>query len=123
MQKPKNLIISDNSGTSYSVKDIDAMKESIENDDNLDWITFLYYAYRDTLFMYQFEGTIKKLEKLRYVEGRNDLDIDDLSNSVNYWRTLLTRNGGNGMVTKANGEVEQMWLNIEKENAKNSGGE
>jgi hypothetical protein len=117
MKPPKTLLIADGDGNTYQVKDIEGLKESVINEENMKWSQMVYFAYRDTLFMYQFENTMRKLKNLQMIKQTrgSEIDLDDLDASVGYWRSQLVRELGNGSVTKANSEVERMWQNIENE--------
>jgi hypothetical protein len=117
MKPPKTLLIADGDGNTYQVKDIEGLKESVINEENMKWSQMVYFAYRDTLFMYQFENTMRKLKNLQMIKQTrgSEIDLDDLDASVGYWRSQLVRELGNGSVTKANSEVERMWQYIENE--------
>lgn len=118
MQEPKPLLIVGPEGDVYTVASYEQLKNSLEIERGHEhFLEILKLWYIELAFTYRFDSGMQNLVNMGVIQkkGHDEYELSDIHNSLNFIRSKVIHEMGNGALSNLNMQVENKWKKIDKD--------
>lgn len=118
MEEPKPLLIVGPEGDVYTVASYEQLKNSLEIEQGHEhFLEILKLWYIELAFTYRFDSGMQNLVNMGVIQkkGHDEYELSDIHNSLNFIRSKVIHEMGNGALSNLNMQVENKWKKIDKD--------